>query len=117
MENYKNQAIEMLGTFDEFPKDERRMNKILKMLKNGEKPMPIYVEKDDPHNFIMEGRHRIVAFYLMGFKDVEVARCSLKIENNIINVAMTCIPNITGHEITFLSFSIYVPLYFTKFDI
>jgi len=42
---------------------------------------------------------------------------SLKIENNIINVAMTCIPNITGHEITFLSFSIYVPLYFTKFDI
>ena len=48
MENYKNQAIEMLGTFDEFPKDERRMNKILKMLKNGEKPMPIYVEKDDP---------------------------------------------------------------------
>ena len=81
MENYKNQAIEMLGTFDEFPKDERRMNKILKMLKNGEKPMPIYVEKDDPHNFIMEGRHRIVAFYLMGFKDVEVARCSLRIEN------------------------------------
>lgn len=51
------------------------------MLKNGEKPIPIYVEKDDPHNFIMEGRHRIVAFYLMGFKDVEVARCSLKIEN------------------------------------
>ena len=29
---------------------------------------------------------------------------NLKIENNKTNVATTCIPNITGHEITFLIF-------------
>ena len=43
---------------------------------------------------------------------------NLKIKNNKTNVATTCIPNITGHDITFLSFSIYVPsLYFSKLDI
>jgi len=64
---------DMLGTYDEFPQDRKRTNRILKKLKAGEKALPIYVEKNDPHLFAMEGRHRMVAFLLFGMEKIPVA--------------------------------------------
>jgi hypothetical protein len=78
MEKYLSQAKEMFSTFDEFPKDKKRMLKIKKLLEKGNEVFPIYVEKNDVNSFIMEGRHRIVAFYLLGFNEVMVARASMK---------------------------------------
>lgn len=39
-------------------------------------PQPIYVGKDDPNNFIMEGRHRVVAFKWFGLNEIIVAEVS-----------------------------------------
>jgi pyrimidine deaminase RibD-like protein/GNAT superfamily N-acetyltransferase len=70
------QIREMYGTYDEFPEDEERTNRILRLLKRGEQPMPIYVEANDPDLFVMEGRHRMVAFWLAGMKTIPVAYAS-----------------------------------------
>ena len=70
---FEKQIKEMHGTYDEFPKDERRTNKILNQLKRGEEALPIYVEKNDKHLFVMEGRHRMVAFWLNKMKEIPVA--------------------------------------------
>lgn len=75
---YKQSAKEMYESYDEFPKDKKRTEKIIKLLKNGNEALPIYVEQDDPHNFVMEGRHRMVAFYLLGYKEITVARVKSK---------------------------------------
>lgn len=80
---YEKDATEMLATYDEFPKDKKRTDKIIKILKKGGDPLPIYVEKDDKHNFVMEGRHRIIAFYLLGYKEVLVARVQSKSKNKL----------------------------------
>jgi uncharacterized protein YfbU (UPF0304 family) len=82
MSAYEIQAKEMKKTFVEFPKDEKRMLKILDLLKKGYEILPIYVEKNDPHNFIMEGRHRIVAFLELGLTEILVARSSTKKKSN-----------------------------------
>lgn len=78
IEKFKKQIIEMYDTYDEFPKDGKRTNRILKMLGKGEKPLPIYVEKNDPYLFVMEGRHRMVAFYLYNMEKIPVAYVSKK---------------------------------------
>ncbi len=75
---YCQDAIEMLNSYDEFPKDKKRTDKIISLLKKGETALPIYVEKNDNNNFVMEGRHRMVAFYLLGYKEVLVARVKSK---------------------------------------
>lgn len=77
IDNFINQAKEALLSYDFFPKDKKRTNKILKLLKSGSPALPIYVEKDDKNNFIMEGRHRIVAFYMLGLKEIPVTRCTV----------------------------------------
>ena len=66
---YETTIKEMLSTYDEFPKDAARTKKIIKILQNGGKPLPIFV---DDHNFVMEGRHRIVAFHLLNIKMIPV---------------------------------------------
>lgn len=78
IDKFLGQIKEMHGTFNEFPKDERRTNKILRLLKQGATPMPMYVEQGDPDLFVMEGRHRMVAFWLAGMKTVPVAYASKK---------------------------------------
>ena len=83
IDKFLGQIKEMYGTFGEFPKDERRTNKILRLLKQGATPMPMYVEQDDPDLFVMEGRHRMVAFYLSGMKTVPVAYVSKKLDETI----------------------------------
>lgn len=78
MDLYRQGAIEMLNSYDEFPNDKKRTDKIVKLLKRGETALPMYVEKNDKNNFVMEGRHRMVAFYLLGYQEVLVARVTVK---------------------------------------
>lgn len=72
IENFASQISEMESTYDEFPKDKVRTEKIFALLKSGAKPMPIFVKFGDEKKFIMEGRHRIVAFSWFAMKAVPV---------------------------------------------
>ena len=74
IELFKKQIIEMESTYLEFPEDDERTGVIERLLKAGEAPKPIYVANSDEHNFIMEGRHRIVAFHRVGLVDIPVCR-------------------------------------------
>lgn len=61
-----------LNSYDEFPEDEKRMEKIIKEIRKTGEIYPVYVEENDSNNFIMEGRHRMVAFHLLGYKEIPV---------------------------------------------
>ena len=76
IDKFLEQIKEMHGTYDEFPKDARRTVKIVKLLKQGATPLPIYVEQGDHSLFVMEGRHRMVAFWQLGMKMIPVAYVS-----------------------------------------
>lgn len=71
-------AQDMLGTYEEFPEDEVRTRKILKAIQAGEPVLPVFVEDGDTTHFIMEGRHRIVAFIQSGLSEIPVAFASKK---------------------------------------
>ena len=73
-----NQINMLYSTYGNFPKDSKRTKKIMKEIKNTDKLFPIYVENGDPSLFVMEGRHRMVAFMLLGFKEIPVAYVSKK---------------------------------------
>ena len=77
IEKFIKQIREMYDSYDEFPEDAKRTNNIVKLLYAGKKAMPIYVDKGDPHLFVMEGRHRMVAFMLAGMKRIPVAYVSV----------------------------------------
>ena len=72
IEKIKKAILEMLSTYEEFPKDKKRTDKIVKLLKQGQRRLPIFIEKDDPYNFVLEGRHRMVANYLLGYEKIPV---------------------------------------------
>ena len=73
MSIFNNQALEMLSTYDEFPQEAKRTAKIKQLILKGGKQLPIFVDTIDiGHNFIVEGRHRIVAFYELGLTSVTV---------------------------------------------
>lgn len=82
------QIKEMYESFSEFPKDATRTKKIAKLLKEGATPLPLYVEKKDATMFVMEGRHRMVAFWLAGVENVPVAYVSASINENRIGTAL-----------------------------
>ena len=67
---FKNQIEEMIFSLKKFPNDLRRIKKIYRTLKFKSKLYPIFVDKND--NFILEGRHRIVAQYLLKLKIIDV---------------------------------------------
>lgn len=73
---FKAQIEEMKSTFEEFKEDKFRTDRIVSLLIEGGKESYLYVEKEDPTKFVMEGRHRMVAFDLIGLKEVTVAYCS-----------------------------------------
>lgn len=68
----------MESTYNEFPKDKARTKKIYQKLLNGESPQPIYIENGDSSNFVMEGRHRMVAFKWFKLEEVLVGKVSKK---------------------------------------
>lgn len=76
IDTFAKQINEMEETYKEFPLEKKRTQKIFDKLNNGEMPQPIYVGKDDPDNFIMEGRHRVVAFKWFGLNEIIVAEVS-----------------------------------------
>ena len=82
IKKFANEIREMYNSYDEFPEDAQRTHRILKMLTRGAKPLPVYVEKNDPHLFVMEGRHRMVAFMLHGMKTIPVAYVSKRVVEN-----------------------------------
>lgn len=72
IEWFDSQIAEMESTYDEFPEDLARTEKIFDLIRNGNKPKPIFVNLNDKDRFIMEGRHRIVAFKWLNMKKVPV---------------------------------------------
>ena len=77
MSMFENQASEMLGTYNEFPEDAERTEIISSLISKGQGLLPIYIEKADPDLFILEGRHRVVAFLQAGFDKIPVAWVSV----------------------------------------
>lgn len=75
---FKKQILEMFNTYEEFPEDAKRTDKIISLLKSGAEPSPIYIDSKDLDLFVMEGRHRMVAFYLLDLEFIPVANVSLK---------------------------------------
>lgn len=69
---FANTIKEMESTYDEFLDEQKRTEKIYHMLRHGAKPKPIFIELNDDDKFIMEGRHRIVAFSWMKLEKVPV---------------------------------------------
>jgi len=77
---YKEEPISMFydtieymeSTFKKFTDERNRTEYIVDLLEKGNKPMAIFVEINDKNNFIMEGRHRIVAFSWFGLNKVPV---------------------------------------------
>lgn len=76
IQKFEKQIKEMYSTFDEFSEDEKRTNRIVKLIKGGAPALPIYVDANDPELFVMEGRHRMVAFWLLGMKTIPVGYAS-----------------------------------------
>lgn len=74
IEPFLAQIREMEGTYLEFPQDAKRTARIERQLRAGEVAMPIYIEDGDQHNFVMEGRHRMVAFLRLGMREIPVCR-------------------------------------------
>jgi hypothetical protein len=65
----------MLDSYSTFPKENRRTMAILKALHRGDVAYPVFVQAGS--DFILEGRHRIVAFHLFGMTEVPVVTVSL----------------------------------------
>lgn len=71
-ETFRELVSGLVDSYDHLPGERKRMQKILKEIENGAPLLPVFIEEDDPENFIMEGRHRIVAFLLAGVTTVPV---------------------------------------------
>jgi dsDNA-binding SOS-regulon protein len=67
---FQQEINDMENSYSKFPKEKKRTEIILNILRNGEDIKPIFYE--DRYDFILEGRHRIVAFKLFGLKEVPV---------------------------------------------
>ena len=78
IEVFRKQIDEMTASYTAFPKDRARMKKIMQDIKDGARALPVFVEADDEHMFIIEGRHRVVAFDQLKMKKVIVASLRVK---------------------------------------
>jgi hypothetical protein len=68
---FKSQIEEMESTLNEFPEDLQRIEDILINIMLKEEPIyAIFVDKSN--NFILEGRHRIVAFSRLNITEIPV---------------------------------------------
>jgi hypothetical protein len=71
---FKKQIEEMEKSLEDFPEDLERVEKIIVLIKNGEPIYAIFVDNDS--DFILEGRHRIVAFNRYSLEKIPVYRVS-----------------------------------------
>jgi len=69
---FTDQILEMESISNEGSEDYDRVLKIYEILKNGEKPKPVFVELNDRDKFVIEGRHRMVAFKWINLKHIPV---------------------------------------------
>lgn len=69
----------ILRTYKDFPRDKKRTKKVMREINKTGNLYPIYVENKDPNLFVMEGKHRLVAYILLGFKKIPVAYVSKKV--------------------------------------
>lgn len=69
---FKDTIDEMESTYYEFIDERDRTEHIVDLLKSENPPMAIFIQLNDRDNFIMEGRHRIVAFSWFGLDRVPV---------------------------------------------
>lgn len=76
IDRFASQIDSMLASYAHFPDEFRRTKAVLRALKSGEPALPVFVEEGG--DFIMEGRHRIVAFHLLGLESVPVITVSRK---------------------------------------
>lgn len=60
-------------------KDRARTSRIMKAIRGGAPQWPIFLDTED--GFIMEGRHRIVAFFLLGLRSIPVVHVSKRQED------------------------------------
>lgn len=74
---FQKQIDEMESTYNEFSEDEQRTQEIYKVIKNGADIYPIYIEKGDESLFVIEGRHRMVAFSWLGILKIPVYEVSM----------------------------------------
>jgi hypothetical protein len=72
------QIKEMGASYKEFPKEKARTRRICNLLESGEDANPVYIEEGDESLFVMEGRHRMVAFEWKDMTEVDVCFCKLK---------------------------------------
>lgn len=72
MSQFASQAKEMIESLPEFPDDKRRINKIKKLLKEGQPSFPVFVDAQDPDLFVLEGRHRLCALFQLNHALVPV---------------------------------------------
>lgn len=70
MARFIDRAQDLLDTYPNFPADKARTDAILATVQDGAEPWPIFVDSED--DFIMEGRHRIVAFHILGLTTIPV---------------------------------------------
>lgn len=71
---------ERLKSLSKFPKDLKRVKAIAGQLRKTGKLLPVFIEEDDPDMFIIEGRHRILAFWLTGQREIPVVYVNKKEE-------------------------------------
>lgn len=60
-----------------FPADLARVARIEARLRSGSDPWPLFVEEHDPELFVMEGRHRRLAFFSLGMTEAPAMRVSV----------------------------------------
>lgn len=68
----KKQIQEMYFSYEEFSEDEDRTDKIIEEVNDSGKLYPIFIEENDPNYFVMEGRHRMVAMWKLGYRKIPV---------------------------------------------
>jgi hypothetical protein len=75
---FDKQIVEMQSSYAKFPKEKRRKDRILKTIQKTGELWPVYIEAKDCHHFIIEGRHRIVAFKEAGITRIPCVKLHYK---------------------------------------
>jgi ParB-like chromosome segregation protein Spo0J len=70
MARFIDRAQYLLDTYPDFPAEKTRTDVIIATIQAGGELWPIFVDSED--DFILEGRHRIVAFHILGLTTIPV---------------------------------------------